>query len=87
MDKKESLETLRLQNGATNNEIKKKLQKLAKKSHPDLNKGNENATNDFIELKREYQTSNSDIYTPEPFVGLRRIVRERKRKKKVKDFF
>jgi DnaJ-class molecular chaperone len=125
MNRKESLDTLGLENGATDEEIKKKYRKLAKKSHPDLNKDNVNATNDFIKLKeayntlldskhvdplissrfdarnqefnsyfehfiqeineffspRYYRSQDIEISNPEPFVDLRRIVRERKRKK------
>ncbi|MFW9781568.1 MAG: DnaJ domain-containing protein [Candidatus Heimdallarchaeota archaeon] len=128
MDKKESLDTLGLQNGATHDEIKKKFRKLAKKSHPDLNKDKVKATNDFIKLRdaydtllnekkteppntskvhtnyngfrsffdsiideinnffrpRKYKTSEVDISNPEPFVDLRRIVKERKSKR---DFY
>jgi curved DNA-binding protein CbpA len=131
MNRRESLDTLGLQNGATDDEIKRKFRILAKKSHPDLNKDNANARNDFIKLKkaydtllndkkvdppiistvhvdqnsfgslfdiiiddfdrffipRKYHTSDTPISTPEPYVDLRRIVRERNRKKNIKDYY
>jgi DnaJ-class molecular chaperone len=131
MDKKESLNTLGLENSATYDEIKKKFRKLAKKSHPDLNKDKVKSTDDFIKLKKAYDTLlddnksdktrkvsrvyvrynnfsavvddfvdeitnffkprknqifEPDISIPEPFIDLRRIVRERKRDKYFKDF-
>lgn len=115
MNKRESLDILGLQNDGTDDEIKRKFRKLAKQSHPDLNKNNINKTDDFIKLKkaydtllndkkvdfldvsrvhvkqnssntffdhlineinnffviRKYQTTNSQLSTPEPFVDLR----------------
>ena len=56
MDKKKCLDILGLKDNATDDEIKKSFRKLAKQSHPDLNKDNINASDNFIKLKKAYDT-------------------------------
>lgn len=49
-------EILGVQRSATLEEIKKVYKKLAKKYHPDLNPGNKEAEQKFIEIKEAYDT-------------------------------
>ncbi len=49
-------EVLGVQRNATLEEIKKVYKKLAKKYHPDLNQGNKEAEQKFIEIKEAYDT-------------------------------
>ncbi|HOV27078.1 MAG TPA: DnaJ domain-containing protein [Pseudobacteroides sp.] len=49
-------EILGVQRSATLEEIKKVYKKLAKKYHPDLNQGNKEAEQKFIEIKEAYDT-------------------------------
>ncbi|TXT66984.1 MAG: hypothetical protein BAJALOKI1v1_220017 [Promethearchaeota archaeon] len=129
MDREECLKLFGLNSDASEQEIKLKYRTLAKKYHPDLNKENENAKNQFITLKNAYDTllnqqdtpsvkpfqsssrseyfrelfddffkeffnfdmeksfsfisgkkqirSSSTISSPEPFVDLKRIIKER----------
>lgn len=49
-------EVLGVQKDATLEEIKKIYKKLAKKYHPDLNQGNKEAEQKFIEIKEAYDT-------------------------------
>jgi DnaJ-class molecular chaperone len=123
--RKHNLDILGLKNNATDDEIKLAYRKLAKKHHPDLNKGNPNALKDFLKLKNAYdglmenppgeiakQSQSEPIFKnfedffdsifdtfkkgynfskhtfsrifnerPEPFVDLRKIIRDRERKK------
>jgi molecular chaperone DnaJ len=49
-------EVLGVEKSATLEEIKKVYKKLAKKYHPDLNQGNKEAEQKFIEIKEAYDT-------------------------------
>ena len=51
---KDYYDILGVKKGATEDEIKKAYRKLAKKHHPDVNKGNKEAENKFKELSEAY---------------------------------
>ena len=123
--RKDNLDFLGLNNNATDDDIKIAYRKLAKKTHPDLNSKNPEASKNFIRLNEAYDellkdkpkkvvkepkpkmyrpdveiffdsvfnhfkaifnVGNFNSYdnyteTPEPFVDLRKIIRDRKRRK------
>jgi len=69
MRKQESFDTLGLKKDASDEEIKKKFRKLAKKYHPDLNKNKVKANRDFIKLKDAYDDLlNHDKKEPTPVI-------------------
>jgi DnaJ-class molecular chaperone len=115
----ECLSLFGLEKDANEEEIKKRFRNLAKEYHPDLNKNNKDANEDFIKLKEAYDilinyesqkdvdiskrtqknytsffnlaiddifnffkptersSSSHRIHRPEPFIDLKKIVRER----------
>ncbi|MBD3339936.1 MAG: DnaJ domain-containing protein [Candidatus Lokiarchaeota archaeon] len=62
MRKREYYRILGLSNGASKNDIKIAYRKLAKKYHPDFNKGDPNASKKFMKIQEAYeQLSKQDI--------------------------
>ena len=52
---KDYYKTLEVSENATEDEIKKSFKKLAKKYHPDINKGNKASEEKFKELSEAYE--------------------------------
>lgn len=59
-DKRDYYEVLGLSKGANKDEIKKKFRELAKKYHPDLNKGDTTAQQKFQEVNEAYEVLEND---------------------------
>ena len=55
MEYKDYYKTLGVDKTASQSDIKKKFRQLAKKYHPDLNKGNKEAAEKFKEINEAYE--------------------------------